>query len=815
MLVDATVSAFLYWSHMHPENAIAEIVRPNQIRFFIYNIVCTSVLAWSFLTLFRVFIVGPDTPLNEIPAALIRIAGASYSDFQFILALAAIFVLIVWVVRHMRKLAWLSWLLFLLAVGLTVAWGFANVRVNRLLGEPFTYQWLLYADFLKNTAAQAAMADATNRRDVSLLSASVVAVLAGGGLTGWTTSILLARISVRRQFTGALVLIALCASVLYSRMLSVQVPYAKAQNAVMYFVSSLVWDKHPVLFTMSTAVGNQDFRIAGERPPERSILPGPNSSPIRNVLVFVLESTPWEYVEPFGGKFPVTPNLKKQANSAMLFTNLYAHAPATNYSLFSLLTSLYPSISYHSMTTSYPTQPFKTIASELSQYGFRTSFYWAADSRFQTFDKFIRGKGFDVVKDYRDIACERGPAIRSTKEWQNADAGYDPCVARAIGNWIAEQPDKPFFGVMMTAMTHYPYETDKTIIKYVDDEKLNKYLNALKIGDRAFGIIMDKLVETGKLDSTLVVVLGDHGEAFGQHGTFAHASALYEENVHVPLMLINGKRFNGTSSSTLGGIVDVAPTILDILHLSTPPEWQGRSLFTDAPAKRTFFFSPWNGYQFGYRQDNSKFIYNATTNKLEEYNLVDDPREKRNLIDGSKVSNEFLEPLAAWAQYQTKLMKQMIATAAASRKGCTLNEISFDAAGTNFRGVPKLIVRVDDQVVGETEIRAGVDSSAKSQVDILTEMKKVRSLAQSYKLPVSGVFGAQEIDISYENDDWSDDASGGDRNVFITNVTLNGHHLPLRYDALAEPAAGLVDHEGATLFKNSSIQLHAPFFPGC
>jgi lipoteichoic acid synthase len=686
------------------------------------SITLTCAVAWIMLAVFRTFIVAPDAAAQSLWSALFSAIGASYKDLLFVLALGVVFISLAALARRRRILVSVIWCVFLLLIATAVAWGFANMQLTKMLGEPFTYQWLLYADFLQNSDAHAAMNDAVNSRDAALLCGSVVFVLVGGHVLGWIAYRLLRDVRIGTLTPVIAVMVGALVLITRHDAVALQLPAAKTDNAVVYFVSSVLEDMRPVLFTMSAKTGMEDFGTSAERASSPSSFAASATHPIKNVLIFVMESTPWEYVQPFGGKYPVTPNLQRYAPSAQLFTNVYSHAPATNYSLFSLFTSLYPDISYNSMSVTHPNVPFKTIASELVQKGFRTSFFWSADLRFQTFDRFIKNKGFEVTKDYRDIACDRPTFKLSTEKWQNMDHGHDVCTAHAFGDWIADSSDKPFFGVMMTAMSHYPYVTNPKREHYVDDEKLNDYLNALKIGDEAFGIVMDRLASTGKLDSTLVVVLGDHGEAFGQHGSYVHASALYEENVHIPLMLINGKLFNSARSATLGGVIDVAPTVLDVLGFQEPKEWQGRSLYSMVRPERTYFFSPWNGYQFGYRQGNLKVLYNATTNKTEMYDLSRDPRERQNqIVDGADV-NDRLDPIAAWVQFQRKLIASAVAAAEPLTGRCVLNNVTFDAAGTSFKGAPKLDVRVDDEPVGSVEVTAGVQSRASTKEQIIEEL---------------------------------------------------------------------------------------------
>jgi arylsulfatase A-like enzyme len=130
-------------------------------------------------------------------------------------------------------------------------------------------------------------------------------------------------------------------------------------------------------------------------------------------------------------------------------------------------------------------------------------------------------------------------------------------------------------------------------------------------------------------------VIGDHGETFGQHGHNVHGVDLYDEENHVPLMLINPRLFHGETNSTLGGIIDVAPTILDILGGSAPVSWQGRSLFDGDRTGRVYLFTSRSKVLFGYRDGSHKFIYDAGANAMEPYDLQSDPRESVNIARGS------------------------------------------------------------------------------------------------------------------------------------------------------------------------------------
>src|SRR5205085_734414 len=102
---------------------------------------------------------------------------------------------------------------------------------------------------------------------------------------------------------------------------------------------------------------------------------------IKNVILFVLESTPAEYVFPKDDSHALTPELEKRASCSILFGNMYAHAPATNKSMVTLLGSVYPWLSYGSITEEYPGIKIPTLSSELKKHGYRTAFFNSADNR--------------------------------------------------------------------------------------------------------------------------------------------------------------------------------------------------------------------------------------------------------------------------------------------------------------------------------------------------------------------------------------------------------------------------------------------------
>ena len=139
----------------------------------------------------------------------------------------------------------------------------------------------------------------------------------------------------------------------------------------------------------------------------------------------------------------------------------------------------------------------------------------------------------------------------------------------------------------------------------------------------------------GMARKTLWIVLGDHGEAFGQHeGNYGHTFQLYEENVHVPfLVAAPGLLTRPMRSAQVVSLIDTAPTVLDWLGLAVPEDHQGRSALEDRP-RMALFFADYSRASVGLRDGSRKYIYEMDSGRSRLFDLGLDPRERTNLADG-------------------------------------------------------------------------------------------------------------------------------------------------------------------------------------
>ena len=162
----------------------------------------------------------------------------------------------------------------------------------------------------------------------------------------------------------------------------------------------------------------------------------------------------------------------------------------------------------------------------------------------------------------------------------------------------------------------------------------NRYLNTVEYADQFMGQIIDGLKERGQLDDTLIVVVGDHGQGFYEHGQKAHNTVIWDEGLHVPLVVSNPKLFK--EPRVIDGVrrqVDIAPTILSGVGVHYPPDFfEGHDLATGAPHQRAYSSCWYNQRCMAETSGSVRVIDNFDHQPMEVYDLAADPFERQNLL---------------------------------------------------------------------------------------------------------------------------------------------------------------------------------------
>jgi len=228
-------------------------------------------------------------------------------------------------------------------------------------------------------------------------------------------------------------------------------------------------------------------------------------------------------------------------------------------------------------------------------------------------------------------------------------------VKRMLG-WIDSLPhDQRFFLTYLPIAGHHPYNAPAAG-PFHDRSEQGQYLNALHYGDAALGQFFQGLKSRGLDTNTLFVIFGDHGEAFGQHeGNYGHTLFIHEENVRVPyLVAAPGLVLEPKRVSRIASLIDTAPTILDLLGLPPPGDYQGSSLLRP-PCQMALFYTDYSLSLVGLRDGDWKFIYELESKRSKLFHVAQDQRETDNLAGRypQRAAN-YREHLLRWSAAQKK-----------------------------------------------------------------------------------------------------------------------------------------------------------------
>ena len=400
-----------------------------------------------------------------------------------------------------------------------------------------------------------------------------------------------------------------------------------------------------------------ELRVFGDRDGAARTGFQPAAARPKNVIVVVLESVGTKYLSLYGSPYASTPNLAAEARHAVVFDHFYAHAPYTFCTFMAVNFSIYPGLPWlYAPGGGKPLPP--TFASVLQQRGWRTGYFHNGDMDWGGQKVALAGAGYDTVEDYRDF---QAPELTS---WGAEDRFL---IDRLIA-WIGEKPGQPFLAYCWTDQTHHPY-TRRPGSPRLDffgkrprpphEEALSRYLNVLHETDGHLGRLFAMLRERGLAEDTLVVVTGDHGEAFSDpHDQQGHGFSVYEEEVSVPLLMWNPRLFpTGRRAAEVGGHVDLNATVADMLGAEIPDGWQGHSLFAKGRPNRTFTVASVDDYILGVREDGWKYVFEATSGNESLFDLATDPRELHNALGAQpELVARLRQRVAAWVDFEDRFL---------------------------------------------------------------------------------------------------------------------------------------------------------------
>jgi lipoteichoic acid synthase len=338
-----------------------------------------------------------------------------------------------------------------------------------------------------------------------------------------------------------------------------------------------------------------------------------------NVVWVILESTGARHLRSFGAELDATPRLTELAERGLLFERLYTSVPESIRSLLPILCGAFPAPNTASEAYAAGASPCASLVGELVAAGYRTGLFHSGRFVYLGMAAMVEGRGFDVLADAAVIG---GPHAASF-------GTDDASTVRKVLEFVDAAPaDRPFFAMYMPIAGHHPYRTPGTGRRpYWAKTEEQEHRNDLYAGDEALGELIDGIVKRGLMDRTLWLIMGDHGEAFQEHaGNVAHSLFVYEENVHIPvIVVVPGALRQQLRAPQVGGTIDLGPTLLELLGLA-PGAGAGRSLLGGEPGVARFF-ADHSGLLLGLRQDRWKCIVEPEAGRVRLFDLEVDPGE--------------------------------------------------------------------------------------------------------------------------------------------------------------------------------------------
>jgi len=363
-----------------------------------------------------------------------------------------------------------------------------------------------------------------------------------------------------------------------------------------------------------------------------------------NVVMVVMESVGTRRLQLYGAPYHDSPEMIELARHGEIFTRVYVGQALSSSSMAALLCSIYPELQWFAVTRLSPKIPIPGLPAILAKHGYRTAFMHPGTLSYDSDGEFLKAHGFEtVVGRARD---------------ENVSLDYSMLVSAV--KWISADPHRPFFLTLWTMDTHHPYPAENRLDYGVRDPFLNRYLNGIRTTDDLIAQLVQALEQRGLADNTLLVITGDHGEAFGEHGQKAHGFTVYDEDIHVPLLFVNRAIFpKPVVNDSLVRQIDIAPMLLDLLGVEIPSQWQGTSVLSAKRPERAYSFAAIGKFTFGLIEDRLKYVYDFEDGRAELYDLAADPLERIDLSGDPKWTALLAEDrlrIEAWMSFQNQYL---------------------------------------------------------------------------------------------------------------------------------------------------------------
>ncbi len=393
-----------------------------------------------------------------------------------------------------------------------------------------------------------------------------------------------------------------------------------------------------------------------------------------NVVLIIVDTLRADHLGAYGAKDVATPAIDALARDGVVFEQTFVQSSWTRPSISSIVTGLYPGSHSVMHKTDLLPEQVVTVAEAMREAGYRTSGFV---TNINVAPSFNFQQGFDeyryLAPDFFFGATDSGSKLAlysgmrlvrerflSKEKWVEHYYQDAHTVNGTALPWVTTHRGERSFVLIHYMDPHDPYfeiPYNGKAVARVDtpnpaperaEELRRLYASNIEYMDGFLGKVFAQLEAEGFYDDSVIVLTADHGEEFHEHGGWWHGTTLYDEQIHVPLIVkLPGNRNAGTRDKAFARSVDIVPTMLAAAAVPVPKTVQGRDLFgaTQAPSAVYAEEDHEGNVLETIRTAGWKLITANAGNprglaETELYNLLTDPKEKTNLAarDSARVA---------------------------------------------------------------------------------------------------------------------------------------------------------------------------------
>jgi phosphoglycerol transferase MdoB-like AlkP superfamily enzyme len=350
-----------------------------------------------------------------------------------------------------------------------------------------------------------------------------------------------------------------------------------------------------------------------------------------NVVFFIMESVGTRYIfdASHGNPMPM-PFLHKISKEGWYLKSHFTTSNVSTKAIFSLFSGLYDFFTRET----FGTRPDAEVPAIYNWVGKDYDSFLVTPSSISWYfpTKFVKNSGLSEVHSYENLKFTIKEEFHSLGHYIARDE------IQTVDFFIQRlsKAKEPFLGIYISFAAHFPYFDYGENYRIMEDggRLMSRYYNNLSLLDHMIKRVYDYLKEQGLMERTILVIVGDHGQAFGQHhsNNFMHYRYSYNENLETPAILYQPALFRARVVGFPTSHVDILPTVLDAMRIPFPPMgFDGESLFSQKLKRTSLFF-------YGYEESISsldthliKVQYSLKKNRCWAFDLNLDPDEKNPL----------------------------------------------------------------------------------------------------------------------------------------------------------------------------------------